>query len=265
MYQDEMVLLLVTQKYGFGAGYTTPPWPKYQILAALAQDGVVHYKISQSSTDHQVPEEFIEQLLHFLLSTDQAVVLLDISNFQEKHAISRLIGRKVDFRNTIIVLTSNLAAYILVRSDPHVPYQVAEDGFISREARPDDRRITVEVDGKVRDWLAERDYDLKFGARPRNRLITIEIGNGLADRIVRGESSVATKLSRNPRISRRNTFRNGSLPSSSSTARPARAIAARYEGHLDVSSLKAAYADKIVEQRTKNKTSAPRLAALLAD
>ncbi len=36
-------------------------------------------------------------------------------------------------------------------------------------------------------WLAERGYDPKFGARPLNRLITTEIGNGLADKIIRGE------------------------------------------------------------------------------
>lgn len=39
----------------------------------------------------------------------------------------------------------------------------------------------------MRDWLAERGYDPKFGARPLNRLITNEIGNGLAQKIIRGE------------------------------------------------------------------------------
>ncbi len=50
-----------------------------------------------------------------------------------------------------------------------------------------DRRITLEVDDQVRSWLAERGYDPKFGARPLNRLISREIGNGLADKIIRGE------------------------------------------------------------------------------
>jgi ATP-dependent Clp protease ATP-binding subunit ClpB len=38
----------------------------------------------------------------------------------------------------------------------------------------------------VRQWLAERGYDPKFGARPLNRLISKQIGNGLADKIIRG-------------------------------------------------------------------------------
>jgi ATP-dependent Clp protease ATP-binding subunit ClpB len=234
--------------------------------------------------------ELCKKLANFLFSTEQAVVRFDMSEFQEKHTISRLIGapsgyvgyddagqlteavrrkpyavllfdefekahrdisalllqvldegyltdaqgHKVDFRNTIIVLTSNLGADILVGANPSVPYEEAEDGSISPEvkkavldvvaanyppeflnridsfiifkrlaiealrdivdirikelqARLDDRRIMLNVDGKVRAWLAERGYDPKFGARPLNRLITTEIGNGLADKIIRGE------------------------------------------------------------------------------
>lgn len=43
------------------------------------------------------------------------------------------------------------------------------------------------MDQEVRQWLADRGYDPKFGARPLNRLISREIGNGLADKIIRGE------------------------------------------------------------------------------
>ncbi|ETS87392.1 Heat shock protein 78 [Pestalotiopsis fici W106-1] len=242
--------------------------------------------------------ELCKKLANFLFSTEQAVVRFDMSEFQEKHTISRLIGapsgyvgyddagqlteavrrkpyavllfdefekahrdisalllqvldegyltdaqgHKVDFRNTIIVLTSNLGADILVGSNSSVPYQEAEDGSISPEvkkavmdvvaanyppeflnridsfivfkrlaiealrdivdirikelqSRLDDRRITLHVDGKVRDWLAERGYDPKFGARPLNRLITTEIGNGLADKIIRGEIKRGDKAS----------------------------------------------------------------------
>lgn len=39
----------------------------------------------------------------------------------------------------------------------------------------------------MRKWLADKGYDPKFGARPLNRLITHEIGNKLADKIIRGE------------------------------------------------------------------------------
>jgi ATP-dependent Clp protease ATP-binding subunit ClpB len=55
------------------------------------------------------------------------------------------------------------------------------------QTRLEDRRITLEVDDHVRTWLAERGYDPKFGARPLNRLISRQIGNGLADKIIRGE------------------------------------------------------------------------------
>lgn len=55
------------------------------------------------------------------------------------------------------------------------------------QTRLNDRRITLSVDEIVRVWLAERGYDPKFGARPLNRLISKQIGNGLADKIIRGE------------------------------------------------------------------------------
>ncbi|OTA53591.1 P-loop containing nucleoside triphosphate hydrolase protein [Hypoxylon sp. EC38] len=234
--------------------------------------------------------ELCKKLAGFLFSTESAVVRFDMSEFQEKHTISRLIGapsgyvgyedagqlteavrrkpyavllfdefekahrdisalllqvldegyltdaqgHKVDFRNTIIVLTSNLGADILVGANPHHPYSETENGEISPEVRKavldvvannyppeflnridsfivfkrltldalrdivdirlkelqgrlDDRRIKLEVDNEVRNWLAERGYDPKFGARPLNRLITTEISNGLADKIIRGE------------------------------------------------------------------------------
>jgi ATP-dependent Clp protease ATP-binding subunit ClpB len=143
-------------------------------------------------------------------------------------------GHKVDFKNTIIVLTSNLGAEILVGHDVLHPYKETPEGdihpdvkkavmdvvtnqyppeFLNRidsfiifkrlslealrgivdirlkelQERLSDRRITLDVPDHVRVWLAERGYDPKFGARPLNRLITTEIGNNLADRIIRGE------------------------------------------------------------------------------
>ncbi|KAK3392987.1 P-loop containing nucleoside triphosphate hydrolase protein [Podospora didyma] len=233
--------------------------------------------------------ELCKKLAGFLFSTESAVVRFDMSEFQEKHTISRLIGapsgyvgyedagqlteavrrkpyavllfdefekahrdisalllqvldegyltdaqgHKVDFKNTIIVLTSNLGAEILVGADKFHPYKETEDGdihpdvknavmdvvasqyppeFLNRidsfivfkrlslsalrdivdirlkelQERLDDRRITLSVPDDVREWLAERGYDPKFGARPLNRLITTEIGNCLADQIIRG-------------------------------------------------------------------------------
>ena len=139
-------------------------------------------------------------------------------------------GHRVDFRNTIVVLTSNLgSANILAgaadeSSDGHVSSQTKAavmeavraayppeflnriDEFIvfqrlSRaalraivdirlrelQARLDDRRITLEVGESVKQWLCDKGYDPRYGARPLNRLISREIGNGLADRIIRGE------------------------------------------------------------------------------
>ncbi len=143
-------------------------------------------------------------------------------------------GHKIDFRNTLIVFTSNLGADILVGNNVLHPYHEEPNGdiapgvrravldvvngnyapeFLNRidefiifkrlstsalrdivdirlkelQARLDDRRITLKVDNDVRDWLAERGYDPRFGARPLNRLISTQIGNGLADKIIRGE------------------------------------------------------------------------------
>jgi ATP-dependent Clp protease ATP-binding subunit ClpB len=233
--------------------------------------------------------EVCKRLAEFLFSTPQAVIRFDMSEFSEKHTVSRLIGspagyvgyedagqlteavrrkpyavllfdewekahkdistlllqvldegfltdaqgHKVDFRNTIIVLTSNLGAEIIVSDEslqqgsktageisPDVRNAVMDvvsstyppeflnriDEFIlfnrlSREAlrdivdirlrelqqRLDERRITLEVPDDAKQWLCDRGYDPKFGARPLNRLIAKQIGNGLADKILRGE------------------------------------------------------------------------------
>lgn len=143
-------------------------------------------------------------------------------------------GQRVDFRNTIIVLTSNLGAELLVRPDtqnstagdagdaikPEVKEAVMDtirasfapeflnriDEFIvfqrlsksalrdivdirltELQARLDDRRITLIVSSEVKDWLCDQGYDPRYGARPLNRLISEEIGNGLANQIIRGD------------------------------------------------------------------------------
>ncbi|KAI0135450.1 P-loop containing nucleoside triphosphate hydrolase protein [Daldinia grandis] len=141
--------------------------------------------------------ELCKKLANFLFSTESAVVRFDMSEFQEKHTISRLIGapsgyvgyddagqlteavrrkpyavllfdefekahrdisalllqvldegyltdaqgHKVDFRNTIIVLTSNLGADILVGANAHHPYSETPDGEIS----PDVRKAVLDV------------------------------------------------------------------------------------------------------------------------
>ncbi|KAL4894043.1 P-loop containing nucleoside triphosphate hydrolase protein [Aspergillus ambiguus] len=234
--------------------------------------------------------ELCKKMAEFLFSTETAVVRFDMSEFQEKHTISRLIGspagyvgyddagqlteavrrkpyavllfdefekahrdisalllqvldegfltdsqgHKVDFRNTLIVLTSNLGADILVGGDPLHPLKNVGDEEISPDikkavmdvvqhsyppeflnridefiifkrlskealrdivdirlkelqSRLDDRRMTLQVDDEIKGWLCDKGYDPKYGARPLNRLIAKEIGNKLADKIIRGE------------------------------------------------------------------------------
>jgi ATP-dependent Clp protease ATP-binding subunit ClpB len=55
------------------------------------------------------------------------------------------------------------------------------------QARLDDRRMVLDISPEVKDWLCEKGYDPRYGARPLNRLIQTEIGRRLADRIIRGE------------------------------------------------------------------------------
>lgn len=136
-------------------------------------------------------------------------------------------GRKVDFRSTIIVLTSNLGQDVLI-SDPSSDVMISPatrelvmdvvrasyppeflnriDEFIlfqrlSKEAlrdivdirlkelqeKLDDRRIKLEVDGESKDWLSENGYDTRYGARPLNRLISKKLLKPLADGLIRGE------------------------------------------------------------------------------
>lgn len=55
------------------------------------------------------------------------------------------------------------------------------------QGRLDDRRISLDVGDDVKTWLCNKGYDPRYGARPLNRLIQREVGNGLAERIIRGE------------------------------------------------------------------------------
>jgi len=132
-------------------------------------------------------------------------------------------GRTVDFRNTILILTSNLGSQFLV--DPLLtPEQRREEvlgvvrksfkpeflnrldelvvfdalsreqlarivGFNIRtlEARLAERRLRIDVDEDAREWLAERGYDPIYGARPLRRLMQHEIDDRLARAILAGE------------------------------------------------------------------------------
>ncbi|WJZ03769.1 ATP-dependent chaperone ClpB [Corynebacterium freiburgense] len=122
-------------------------------------------------------------------------------------------GRTVDFRNTILILTSNLGAggtseqmleavkrafkpeFInrlddVVVFDALSPEQLASivDIQVAQLAeRLAARRLTLDLDSASRAWLAERGYDPAYGARPLRRLIQQAIGDALAKKLLAGE------------------------------------------------------------------------------
>jgi len=132
-------------------------------------------------------------------------------------------GRTVDFRNTILVLTSNLGSQYLVDPlvDPEareaqvmaVVRQAFKPEFLNRldevvvfEALTKDeltrivdlqlaslverlaaRRVTLEVSDEAKAWLADTGYDPAYGARPLRRLVQTAIGDRLARMLIGGE------------------------------------------------------------------------------
>jgi len=132
-------------------------------------------------------------------------------------------GRTVDFRNTILILTSNLGSTYLI--DPTIePEQQRElvlgavrvafkpeflnrlDEVVVFDALSTDdlahivdlqvglmakrlagRRLTLAVSPEARDWLARTGYDPAYGARPLRRLIQSAIGDQLAKALLAGE------------------------------------------------------------------------------
>jgi len=134
-------------------------------------------------------------------------------------------GRTVDFRNTLIIMTSNLGAEHLVEQKegesvelvrgkvldavrasfrPEFLNRVDEILLFHRLARSDmgaivdiqlqylrkllvDRDISLELDDKARDWIANEGYDPAYGARPLKRVIQRVLQDELAERILAGE------------------------------------------------------------------------------
>lgn len=223
--------------------------------------------------------ELAKSLAEFLFDDERAMVRIDMSEYGEKHSVSRLVGappgyvgyeeggqlteqvrrrpytvvlldeiekahpdvfdillqvlddgrltdgqgRTVDFRNTILILTSNLGAHFLqdenldadakrgavmnaVRAAFKPEFLNRLDDIVlfdslgreelrhivglqvsSLAARLKDRRITLDVSEAAEDWLAERGFDPAYGARPLKRLVQKEIGDALARLILTGE------------------------------------------------------------------------------
>ncbi|MBO1767141.1 ATP-dependent chaperone ClpB [Allobranchiibius sp. GilTou38] len=131
-------------------------------------------------------------------------------------------GRTVDFRNVILIMTSNLGSQFLI--DPMLSQEAKRESvmtavrtsfkpeFLNRldevvifdplskaelarivdlqvaalGRRLSDRRISLEVTDAARQWLADEGYDPAYGARPLRRLVQKEIGDRLAKAILAG-------------------------------------------------------------------------------
>lgn len=225
--------------------------------------------------------ELTKALAGFMFDDDQAMCRIDMSEFMEKHAVSRLIGappgyvgydeggvlteavrrrpyqivlfdevekahpdvfnvllqvlddgrltdgqgRTVDFKNTIIILTSNLGAQALsqlpeggdmdaakaqvmeaVRAHfrPEFLNRLDEIAIFDRLAREDmggiveiqlailekrlkDRKITLAIDEDAKAWLGDKGYDPVYGARPLKRVIQKAVQDPLAEMLLGGE------------------------------------------------------------------------------
>jgi ATP-dependent Clp protease ATP-binding subunit ClpB len=223
--------------------------------------------------------ELAKALAEYLFDDEKALVRIDMSEYAEKFAVSRLVGappgyigfeqggqlteavrrrpysvvlldeiekahpevfdvllqvlddgrltdgqgRTVDFRNTILILTSNLGSQILTdqtidwedresavqdlvrqafkpefvnRLDDIVVFAPLSTGdlgqivslYVDRlAARLADRRLELAVTPDARSWLAERGFDPIYGARPLRRLMQHEIDDKLARALLAGE------------------------------------------------------------------------------
>ena len=226
--------------------------------------------------------ELAKALAETLFDTEGAMVRIDMSEYMEKHSVSRLIGappgyvgydeggqlteavrrkpyavilfdeiekahpdvfnvllqvlddgritdsqgRTVDFKNTVIIMTSNLGSRFLLEgvTGDTIPESVRESVMMElrKSFRPEflnridetilfkpltleeitsivdllladlnkrlaDRRVTVVLDKKAKDWAAEKGYDPVFGARPLKRFLQRHIETQLARGLIAGE------------------------------------------------------------------------------
>ena len=132
-------------------------------------------------------------------------------------------GRTVDFKNTILIMTSNLGSQFLVNDDMDADakkkavmdavHMNFKPEFLNRlddivmfhpltreelggivdiqvagvAQRLTDRRITLDVTDSAREWLANTGYDPAYGARPLRRLVQTEVGDQLARMLLAGK------------------------------------------------------------------------------
>jgi ATP-dependent Clp protease ATP-binding subunit ClpB len=133
-------------------------------------------------------------------------------------------GHTVDFRNTLIVMTSNLGAEILVNQPDGQDTDAVKDqvmAIVRASFRPEflnrideiilfhrlkrsemgrivdiqmarldklleERKITLKLDSTAREWLADKGYDPAYGARPLKRVIQKSLQDPLAEMILAG-------------------------------------------------------------------------------
>ena len=232
--------------------------------------------------------EMAKTLADFLFDNEEAILRLDMSEYMEKHSVSRLIGappgyvgydeggalteavrrrpyqvilfdeiekahpdifnillqvlddghltdgqgRRVDFRNTMILLTSNLGSAPLLALPDDASVDAARDAvmeevqdafrpeFLNRldsillfqrlsrnhmdaivdiqfsrlKARLIDRDIQLQLHEDAREWLADKGYDPQYGARPLKRVMQNELQNKLAEALLAGEIGDGAKV-----------------------------------------------------------------------
>ena len=133
-------------------------------------------------------------------------------------------GRTVDFRNTLLIMTSNLGSEYLVNQGEGEDTEAVRDevmGVVRGHFRPeflnrideiilfhrlkrsemgaivdiqlkrlqkllDERKITLDVEPEARDWLADKGYDPAYGARPLKRVIQKAVQDRLAEQLLSG-------------------------------------------------------------------------------
>lgn len=132
-------------------------------------------------------------------------------------------GRTVDFKNTILIMTSNLGSQFLVNDDMdadakkkavmdavHMNFKpeflnrlddivmfhpltrdelggIVDIQVVGVAQRLTDRRITLDVTAAAREWLSNTGYDPAYGARPLRRLVQTEVGDQLARMLLAGK------------------------------------------------------------------------------
>jgi ATP-dependent Clp protease ATP-binding subunit ClpB len=230
--------------------------------------------------------ELARALAEFLFDDERAMLRVDMSEFQEKHSIARLIGappgyvgydeggyltegirrrpysvvlldeiekahpdifhvllqvlddgrltdgqgRTVDFRNTLIVMTSNLGSGYLLEGSPEDPeVRAAVEAALKQHFRPEflnrvddtvlfhrlgieelgqivdiqlqpllaklaEKQIQLELGPEARAMLVREGYDPSFGARPLKRLIQRELQNRLAKMLLSGELADGSRV-----------------------------------------------------------------------